>query len=160
MSQALPVYELCAIRYATRDGMRRDHFLMGDPHDAPMPMDYFVWAARAAGRTVVIEPRLRNQAKEMEASMSSSSENPRERIRPIVPKLIDLTERVLFSDVWERPGLSKRDRSLITVAALVALYRPEQLRIHLGRALDNGLSKEELGEVITIWRSTPDGRPQ
>ena len=81
--------------------------------------------------------------------MSSSSENPRERIRPIVPKLIDLTERVLFGDVWERPGLSKRDRSLITVAALVALYRPEQLRIHLGRALDNGLSKEELGEVIT-----------
>src|SRR5581483_7824680 len=85
----------------------------------------------------------------MEASMSSSSENPRERIRPIVPKLIDLTEKVLFGDVWERPGLSKRDRSLITVAALVALYRPEQLRIHLARALDNGLSKEELGEVIT-----------
>jgi len=81
--------------------------------------------------------------------MSSSSENPRERIRPIVPKLIDLTEKVLFGDVWERPGLSKRDRSLITVAALVALYRPEQLRIHLARALDNGLSKEELGEVIT-----------
>jgi|SRR5581483_5783415 len=55
MSQALPAYELCAIRYATRDGMRRDHFLMGDPHDAPMPMDYFVWVARAAGRTVVID---------------------------------------------------------------------------------------------------------
>jgi 4-carboxymuconolactone decarboxylase len=81
--------------------------------------------------------------------MTPPPENPRERIRPIVPKLIDLTEKVLFGDVWERPALSKRDRSLITVAALVALYRPEQLRIHLGRALDNGLSKEELGEVIT-----------
>lgn len=76
-------------------------------------------------------------------------EDPRERLRPIVPKLIDLTAKVLFGDVWERPGLSKRDRSLITVAALVALYRPEQLRIHLGRALDNGVSKDELSELIT-----------
>lgn len=75
--------------------------------------------------------------------------DPRERLRPIVPKLIDLTEKVLFGDVWERPGLSKRDRSLITVAALVALYRPEQLRIHLGRALDNGVTKDELSELIT-----------
>jgi 4-carboxymuconolactone decarboxylase len=76
-------------------------------------------------------------------------ENPREKIRAVAPKLLDLTEKVLFGDVWERPALSKRDRSLITVATLIATYRPEQLRIHLGRALDNGLTKEELGEVIT-----------
>lgn len=80
---------------------------------------------------------------------SSSSTSPRDRVRATVPKLIDLTEKVLFGDVWERPGLSKRDRSLITVAALIALYRPEQLRVHIERALGNGLSKDEIGEVIT-----------
>ena len=50
---------------------------------------------------------------------------------------------------WERPGLSKRDRSLITVAALVALYRPDQLKGHTARALANGVTKEEIGELIT-----------
>jgi len=65
------------------------------------------------------------------------------------PKLGELTDKVLFDDVWERKELSKRDRSLITVAALVALYRPEQLKHHLGRALDNGVTKEELKEAIT-----------
>jgi 4-carboxymuconolactone decarboxylase len=60
--------------------------------------------------------------------------------RPVVP---------LFGDIWERPGLSKRDRSLITVAALVALYRTEQLPGHLRRALDNGLTNDELIEAIT-----------
>ena len=73
----------------------------------------------------------------------------RDRVRGTVPKLIDLSEKVLFGDVWERPGLSKRDRSLITVAALVALYRPEQLRAHLGRALQNGVTKDELSELMT-----------
>ena len=63
----------------------------------------------------------------------------RDKIRPLAPKLIELTESVLYGDVWERPGLSKRDRSLITLAALVALYRPEQLRGHLERALKNGV---------------------
>jgi 4-carboxymuconolactone decarboxylase len=65
------------------------------------------------------------------------------------PKLVDLTDRVLFGDVWERPELSKRDRSLATVAALIALNRPDQLRFHLGRAVENGVKKEELIEVIT-----------
>ena len=80
---------------------------------------------------------------------TSSSTSARDRLRPVVPKLIDLTENVLFGDVWERPGLSKRDRSLITVAALVALYRPEQLRVHLDRALSNGVTKDEISELIT-----------
>ena len=76
--------------------------------------------------------------------------NPaRDAVRPIVPKLIDLSEKVLFGDVWERPGLSKRDRSLITVAALTAMYRPEQLKGHLDRALGNGVTKDEIGELIT-----------
>jgi 4-carboxymuconolactone decarboxylase len=75
--------------------------------------------------------------------------DPREALRAVVPKLMDLTDKVLFGDVWERPGLSKRDRSLITVAVLTALYRPEQLRGHIGRALTNGVTKDEISEIIT-----------
>ncbi|MFC9057190.1 carboxymuconolactone decarboxylase family protein [Streptomyces sp. NPDC057074] len=67
----------------------------------------------------------------------------------IAPKLVELTDDVLFGDVWERPGLSPRDRSLVTVSVLAALYRGEQLDHHLGVALDNGLSVEELSEAIT-----------
>ncbi len=80
---------------------------------------------------------------------SSSLTSPPEKVRATVPKLIDLSEKVLFGDVWERPELSKRDRSLITVAALVALYRPEQLRFHIGRALENGVREDEISELIT-----------
>lgn len=67
----------------------------------------------------------------------------------IAPKLADLTDNVLFGDVWERPQLSKRDRSLATVSALVAMNRPDQLRSHLARARDNGVTQEELIETIT-----------
>jgi 4-carboxymuconolactone decarboxylase len=65
------------------------------------------------------------------------------------PKLADLTDDVLYGDIWERPGLSKRDRSLVTVAALIALNRPDQLRSHLRIASENGLTQEELVETIT-----------
>jgi 4-carboxymuconolactone decarboxylase len=67
----------------------------------------------------------------------------------IAPKMADLTDKVLYGDIWERPQLSKRDRSLITVSALVALNRPEQLRSHLALARQNGVSEQELIEVIT-----------
>ena len=73
----------------------------------------------------------------------------REKVRKTVPKLIDLTEKVLFGDVWERPGLSKRDRSLITCSTLISLNRTEQLKGHLERALDNGVTKDEIAEMIT-----------
>jgi 4-carboxymuconolactone decarboxylase len=73
----------------------------------------------------------------------------RDKVRTLAPKLIELTETVLFGDVWERPGLRKRDRSLITVAALVAMNRTEQLRGHLERALGNGVTQDELVELIT-----------
>jgi 4-carboxymuconolactone decarboxylase len=56
---------------------------------------------------------------------------------------------VLFDDVWERSGLSRRDRSLITCAVLTARYRPEQLRFHVDLALKNGVTRAELGELIT-----------
>ena len=78
--------------------------------------------------------------------------NPRvapDLVREHAAKLADLTDDVLFADVWERPGLSPRDRSLITVAALVALGRDAQLTGHLRRALDNGLTRDQLAEAIT-----------
>lgn len=76
--------------------------------------------------------------------------NPsREAVRGVVPRMIELSETVIYGDIWERPGLNKRDRSLIVVAALIASYRPEQLKGHLGRALDNGVTKDEIAEIIT-----------
>ncbi|RKG92288.1 carboxymuconolactone decarboxylase family protein [Corallococcus terminator] len=65
------------------------------------------------------------------------------------PKLVELTDEVLFGDVWERPQLSKRDRSLITCAALVATGKTEQMDFHFPRALENGVTQEELVELIT-----------
>jgi len=70
-------------------------------------------------------------------------------IGDFAPKLVELTDDLLFGDIWERPGLSKPDPSLITVTTLVALYRTEQLASHLRRALQNGLTKDELIEAIT-----------
>ena len=70
-------------------------------------------------------------------------------IGDFAPKLAELTDNVLYGDVWERPELSKRDRSLATVAALVALNRPDQLRSHLRLARENGVTQEELIETIT-----------
>jgi 4-carboxymuconolactone decarboxylase len=83
--------------------------------------------------------------------MATDQHSPtiRDLIGEVAPKLAELTEDVLFGDIWERPGLSKRDRSLITVATLVALNRKEQLPFHLKRALENGVTREELVESIT-----------
>jgi 4-carboxymuconolactone decarboxylase len=78
----------------------------------------------------------------------------------IAPKLAELTDGVLFGDVWERPQLSKRDRSIVTVAALIALNRPDQLRSHLNRALQNGVTQEEIIEMIThlsFYSGWPNG---
>lgn len=67
----------------------------------------------------------------------------------LAPKLAELTDQVLFDDIWRRPLLSPRERSLATVAALVALHRTEQLPFHLRRARDNGLDRAQLAELIT-----------
>jgi 4-carboxymuconolactone decarboxylase len=80
----------------------------------------------------------------------SNEPTPAQRLLgDFAPKLVDLTDRVLFGDVWERPELSKRDRSLATVAALIAMNRPDQLRFHLKRAVENGLTQDELIELVT-----------
>jgi 4-carboxymuconolactone decarboxylase len=67
----------------------------------------------------------------------------------VAPALADYSDKVLFGDVWERPGLSKRDRSMITVAGLVAMYRTNELPHHVQRALDNGVARDELVELVT-----------
>ncbi|HUN26465.1 MAG TPA: carboxymuconolactone decarboxylase family protein [Steroidobacteraceae bacterium] len=81
--------------------------------------------------------------------MADKPLRPPDSLQRIAPKLAELTSRVLFDDVWERPQLSKRDRSLITCAALTALYRPEQLRFHFRLALQNGVTREEIAELVT-----------
>jgi 4-carboxymuconolactone decarboxylase len=67
----------------------------------------------------------------------------------LAPKLVELTEDVLFGDVWERPQLSKRDRSLITCAALIATGKTEQMDFHFPNATKNGVTEDELIEMIT-----------
>ena len=81
--------------------------------------------------------------------MSRHSNAAQQLIGNFAPKLVELTDRVLFDDIWERSELSPRDRSLITVSALIALNRPDQLRFHLGKAVENGVKEQELIEVIT-----------
>ena len=73
----------------------------------------------------------------------------REAIRGTVPKLAEISDTLIYGEVWERPGLSRRDRSLITVAALIAMGRDKQLEGHLGRALANGVTRDEISEIIT-----------
>src|SRR5436305_15338059 len=74
---------------------------------------------------------------------------PKNPLADFAPKLVEITEKVLFGDGWERPQLSKRDRSLITCAALVELGKTEQLNFHFPRAIENGVSEEELIELVT-----------
>ncbi len=81
---------------------------------------------------------------------ASGQPTPAQRlIGDFAPKLVELTDNVLFGDVWARPELSQRDRSLVTVSALIAMNRPDQLRSHLVRARDNGVTQAELIETIT-----------
>ncbi|UJD88393.1 carboxymuconolactone decarboxylase family protein [Rahnella aquatilis] len=82
-------------------------------------------------------------------STTSSQTQTLDIMSRLTPKLAELTEQVLFGDLWKRNELSARDRSLITVAALIALSRSEQLPFHLDLAVSNGVTHTELSEVIT-----------
>lgn len=76
------------------------------------------------------------------------------------PGMVHYTDRVLFDEVWERAGLSKRDRSLITIAALTAMGKMEQLQFHLGFARQNGVSDDELKEALlhlAFYSGWPNG---
>ncbi|WP_158938837.1 carboxymuconolactone decarboxylase family protein [Burkholderia sp. S171] len=81
--------------------------------------------------------------------MTNEPTAARKAFGDLAPALADYSDKVLFGDVWERPGLSPRDRSLITVASLVALYCTNELPFHIGRALDNGVTRDEMIELIT-----------
>ena len=70
-------------------------------------------------------------------------------LEAVAPEFAKLTQDLLFGDIWKRPGLSPRDKSLITVTCLVALNRIEQVEFHLNKALENGLTKEELVAALT-----------
>ena len=72
-----------------------------------------------------------------------------EQFGAVAPGLVQNTTDVLFRDLWLRPNLSPRDRSLVTVSALVATGQVAQIPYHLGRAMDSGLTKEEAGEALT-----------
>jgi 4-carboxymuconolactone decarboxylase len=82
-------------------------------------------------------------------AQAKAATGARATIGDVAPKLAEITEDVLFGDIWERPQLSKRDRSLVTCAALVATGKTEQMSFHFPRALENGVTQEELIEMIT-----------
>jgi 4-carboxymuconolactone decarboxylase len=106
-------------------------------------------AREGPAEKVAAEQYDRISAAKVASAAPAQRSRAQELMGDITPKLAELTDNVLFGDVWERKGLSKRDRSLATVAALIALNRPDQLRSHLRLALTNGVKKEELVEVIT-----------
>lgn len=81
--------------------------------------------------------------------MPNQSHAAQKAFGDIAPALADYTDKVLFGEVWERPGLSPRDRSLVTVASLVSQYRSNELPFHLKKTLENGVSRDELVELIT-----------
>ena len=67
----------------------------------------------------------------------------------IAPRLTEISDTVLFEDVWQRPGLSPRDRSLVTVASLISLYRINELPFHVKKAMENGVTRDEIIEMVT-----------
>jgi 4-carboxymuconolactone decarboxylase len=81
--------------------------------------------------------------------MTHETVKPQNPFADIAPALADYTDNVLFGDVWKRPQLSPRDRSLTTVSSLIALYRVNEMPFHFKRALENGVTRDELIEVIT-----------
>jgi len=81
--------------------------------------------------------------------MLQESTNARKSFGDIAPHLAEITDKVLFGDVWANTVLSPRDRSLVTITCLISLYRINELPFHIGRALENGVTREEIIETIT-----------
>lgn len=94
-------------------------------------------------------PAQAQQTKETSAMAKTDQTRAQQLMGDVAPKLAELTDNVLFGDVWERPGLVKRDRSLVTISALIAMNRPDQLRSHLALARQNGVTETEIVEAIT-----------
>jgi len=81
--------------------------------------------------------------------MAEEPTNARKSFGHIAPHLAEITDKVLFGDVWEDKTLSPRDRSLITITSLISLYRTNELPFHLRRAMENGIGKDEIIAAIT-----------
>jgi 4-carboxymuconolactone decarboxylase len=108
--------------------------------DAPMNRRAFL----ASSTLLAITPlTLGGQA------MADVPTNARKNFGDIAPHLADITDKVLFGDVWENPALSPRDRSLVTITSLISLYRINELPFHTKKALENGITKDEIIETIT-----------
>lgn len=117
------------------------------------PVRGLVWSLLLAGGAVFAAAPAQAQQREAPPPVQSAAAQQPSRAQQlmgdIAPKLAELTDEVLLGDVWERPQLSKRDRSLVTVSALVALNRPDQLRSHIRLARQNGVTEVEIVEAIT-----------
>ncbi|GLS17915.1 hypothetical protein GCM10007874_09310 [Labrys miyagiensis] len=81
--------------------------------------------------------------------MADEPTNARKNFGDIAPHLADITDKVLFGDVWENLTLSPRDRSLVTITCLISLYRMNEMPFHLIRALENGVTRDEIIETIS-----------
>jgi 4-carboxymuconolactone decarboxylase len=81
--------------------------------------------------------------------MKEEPTNARKSFGNMAPHLAEVTDKVLFGDVWERTELSLRDRSLVTITSLISLYRTNEMPFHMKKALENGLTREEIVETIT-----------
>jgi 4-carboxymuconolactone decarboxylase len=81
--------------------------------------------------------------------MSTEPTNARKSFGDIAPHLAEITDKVLFGDVWAHDALSPRDRSLVTITSLISLYRVNELPFHLKKALENGVTREEIVGAIT-----------
>ena len=88
-------------------------------------------------------------------SVSAQQPAPPPGAYDAAPYLGEIRNQYVYGDIWERPGLSARDRSMITVAVNQALYATNELRLHMVRALDNGVTQAEISEIIahTLWYS-------
>jgi len=108
------------------------------------------WMEKVTDEQYGASLRPRPAAAAASSAARAGQPTPAQRIMgDFAPKLAQLTDDVLYADVWARPQLSPRDRSLVTVSALIAMNRPDQLRSHLARARDNGVTEEEIVESIT-----------
>jgi 4-carboxymuconolactone decarboxylase len=108
------------------------------------------WMEKVTDEQYAAPVRPRPAAAAAPVPAPSGQPTPAQRlIGDFSPKLVQLTDDVLFGDVWARPQLSPRDRSLVTISALIAMNRPDQLRSHLVRARDNGVTEDEIVESIT-----------
>ena len=118
------------------------------------------WILRAGGTLLLSACVLEERSSPPAASAPGGNDGAGDAAYPAAPYLSDLEDRLLFGEVWERGVLSVRDRSLVTLAVVQALYRTEELREYLERALDNGVTREEIAELfthVTMYAGWPTG---